>query len=122
MTPLDTGGQAVNTPVQRKTADRIIALAWKQCPNRGVGSSSVPASRPDQIPGENSLGWESIPPDVYFRMLLVGYFEGLDSRRAVAGRGSDSRSLRAAASPGSGRRGPTEKCSRWRHPTAAPPR
>jgi transposase len=34
------------------------------------------------------------PPGVYFRMLLVGYFEGLDSQRGIAWRCSDSLSLR----------------------------
>lgn len=41
------------------------------------------------------IGRESIPPSVYFRMLLVGYFEGLDSQRGIAWRCSDSLSLRA---------------------------
>jgi len=41
------------------------------------------------------VGRESVPPGVYFRMLLVGYFEGLDSQRAIAWRCSDSLSLRA---------------------------
>jgi transposase len=40
-------------------------------------------------------GRPSIPPGVYFRMLFVGYFEGLDSQRAIAWRCSDSLSLRA---------------------------
>ncbi len=35
----------------------------------------------------------SIPPGVFFRMLLVGYFEGLDSQRAIAWRCTDSLSL-----------------------------
>lgn len=43
----------------------------------------------------DGIGRESIPPGVYFRMLLVGYFEGLDSQRAIAWRCSDSLSLRA---------------------------
>ena len=30
------------------------------------------------------VGRESIPPGVYFRMLLVGYFEGIDSQRGIA--------------------------------------
>jgi transposase len=38
-------------------------------------------------------GRPSIPPGVYFRMLLIGYFEGLDSQRGIAWRCSDSRSL-----------------------------
>lgn len=40
-------------------------------------------------------GRPSVPPGVYFRMLLVGYFEGLDSQRAIAWRCHDSRSLQA---------------------------
>lgn len=38
-------------------------------------------------------GRPGIPPGVYFRMLFVGYFEGLDSQRAIAWRCHDSRSL-----------------------------
>ncbi len=40
------------------------------------------------------LGRPSIPPGVYFRMLLVGYYEGLSSQRGIAWRCSDSLSLR----------------------------
>ena len=40
-------------------------------------------------------GQPSIPPGVYFRMLLVGYFEGIDSQRGIAWRCADSLSLRA---------------------------
>jgi transposase len=43
----------------------------------------------------HGLGRESIPPATYFRMLFVGYFEALDSQRAIAWRCSDSLSLRA---------------------------
>jgi transposase len=39
-------------------------------------------------------GRMSIPPGVYFRMLLVGYFEGIDSQRGIAWRCEDSLSLR----------------------------
>ncbi len=39
-------------------------------------------------------GRPSIPPGVYFRMLFVGYFEGIDSQRGVAWRCEDSLSLR----------------------------
>ncbi len=41
------------------------------------------------------LGRPGIPPGVYFRMLFVGYFEGLDSQRGIAWRCHDSRSLQA---------------------------
>jgi transposase len=39
-------------------------------------------------------GRPGIPPGVYFRMLLVGYFEGIASQRGIAWRCSDSLSLR----------------------------
>lgn len=39
-------------------------------------------------------GRPSIPPGTYMRMLLVGFFEGLDSERGIAWRCADSLSLR----------------------------
>lgn len=39
-------------------------------------------------------GRPSITPGTYFRMLMVGFFEGLDSERAIAWRVADSLSLR----------------------------
>ena len=41
-----------------------------------------------------ATGRPSIPPGVYFRMLLIGYFEGLDSEREIAWRCADSLALR----------------------------
>jgi transposase len=43
---------------------------------------------------EDKRGQPSIPPGVYFRMLLVGYFEGIDSQRGIAWRCADSLALR----------------------------
>lgn len=40
------------------------------------------------------VGRPSIPPGVYFRMLLIGYFEGIDSQRGIAWRCRDSLSLK----------------------------
>ena len=40
------------------------------------------------------LGRPSLAPGVYFRLLLVGYFEGIDSERGIAWRVSDSLTLR----------------------------
>src|SRR5438093_10708803 len=39
------------------------------------------------------VGRPSIPPGVYFRMILIGYFEGISAQRGIAWRCSDSRSL-----------------------------
>jgi transposase len=35
-----------------------------------------------------------LPPGRYFRLLLIGYFEGLDAERAIAWRAADSLALR----------------------------
>ena len=40
------------------------------------------------------LGRPSLPPAIYFRLLLVGFFEGIDSERGIAWRLADSLSLR----------------------------
>lgn len=40
------------------------------------------------------VGRRSIPPGVFFRMIFIGYFEGIDSQRGIAWRCDDSRSLR----------------------------
>ena len=41
------------------------------------------------------MGAPSLPPGRYFRMHMIGYFEGIDSERGIAWRCSDSWSLRA---------------------------
>ena len=42
----------------------------------------------------DGVGRPSLPPGRYFRMLLLGYFEGLESERAMGWRAADSLSLR----------------------------
>src|SRR5438552_5220641 len=39
-------------------------------------------------------GRPGLPPGRYFRVLLIGYFEGLDAERAIAWRAADSFALR----------------------------
>ena len=39
-------------------------------------------------------GRPGLPPGRYFRLLLTGYFEGLDTERAIAWRAADSLALR----------------------------
>jgi len=41
-----------------------------------------------------TMGAKSIPPGRYFRMHMIGYFEGIDSERGIEWRCSDSLSLR----------------------------
>jgi len=40
------------------------------------------------------MGAPSLPPGRYFRMHMIGYFEGIDSERGIAWRCADSFSLR----------------------------
>lgn len=40
------------------------------------------------------MGRPSLPPAVYFRLQLIGYFEGIDSERGIAWRVADSLALR----------------------------
>ena len=41
-----------------------------------------------------TMGRPSLPPGRYFRLLLVGYFEGIDSERGIAWRAADSLAVR----------------------------
>jgi len=40
------------------------------------------------------MGRPSLAPGIYFRLLLIGYFEGIDSERGIAWRAQDSLALR----------------------------
>src|SRR3990172_4107175 len=40
------------------------------------------------------MGRPGLPPGRYFRLLLLGYFEGLDSERGIAWRAADSLAIR----------------------------
>ena len=42
----------------------------------------------------DTMGRPSVPPGIYFRLLLIGYFEGIDSERGIAWRAADSFALR----------------------------
>jgi transposase len=48
----------------------------------------------------NKLGRPSLPPGQYFRVMMIGFFEGLDSERGIAWRVADSLTLRQFLSIG----------------------
>lgn len=48
----------------------------------------------------DKMGRPGLAPGIYFRLLLVGYFEGIDSERGIAWRADDSLSLRGFLSIG----------------------
>jgi transposase len=41
-----------------------------------------------------TMGRPSLSPGIYFHLLLIGYFEGIDSERGIAWRAADSFALR----------------------------
>jgi transposase len=43
----------------------------------------------------DECGRPGLSPGIYFRLLMVGYFEGIDSERGIAWRASDSLSIRS---------------------------
>ena len=43
----------------------------------------------------DEVGRPDLAPGIYFRLLMVGYFEGIDSERGIAWRASDSLSIRS---------------------------
>jgi transposase len=47
-----------------------------------------------------TMGRPSLAPAIYFRLLLIGYFEGIDSERGIAWRAADSLALREFLSLG----------------------
>src|SRR5450432_2895471 len=48
----------------------------------------------------HKLGRPSLPPGQYFRVMMIGFFEGLDSERGIAWRVADSLTLREFLSIG----------------------
>src|SRR3990170_4212398 len=52
------------------------------------------------------MGRPSLTPGRYFRLLLLGYFEGLDSERGIAWRAADSLGVRSFLNLGLDERGP----------------
>jgi transposase len=67
--------------------DRLQGILLKHGFDRFVESLYAPFF-------DDSRGRRSIPPGRYSRMLLIGYFEGLDSERGIEWRCADSLSLR----------------------------
>lgn len=68
--------------------DRVNALLSK------AGFDAFVEERCAKFYAEN-MGRPGLAPGVYVRMLLVGYFEGLDSERGIAWRCADSLALRS---------------------------
>jgi transposase len=69
--------------------DKLNELLTERGFDRDVEALCAPHYAESKGPGR-----PSIPPGIYFRMLLVGYFEGIESERGIAWRCADSLSLK----------------------------
>ena len=82
---------------------------WLETDRLATGPGHVFYDKLNRLLGENGFdlfveqlcqphyktgGRPSIPPGVYFRMLMIGYLEGIDSQRGIAWRCEDSLALR----------------------------
>ena len=66
---------------------------WRdRCCVTGASMASPKASADVILP--RTMGRAGLPPGIYFRLLLIGYFEGIDSERGIAWRAADSLTLR----------------------------
>lgn len=75
------------TPAGHPFYERLNRLLSK----RGFDAFAESACEPFYA----KVGRPGLPPGVYFRALLVGYFEGIDSERGIAWRTADSLALRS---------------------------
>jgi len=60
-----------------------------------------------------TIGRPGLPPGIYLRLRLIGYFEGIDAERGIAWRAADSLALRDSLGirAGSGTAGPLDDCA-----------
>jgi hypothetical protein len=89
-TPMWLAGPAVARSPGHKFYEKLNELLKEAEFDRRVEALCAPYFEADDKPGR-----PSIVPGVYFRMLFVGYFEGIESERGLEWRCADSLSLRA---------------------------
>jgi len=85
--PLFLAASEISQPVGNHFYDRLNAILEKRKFDKRVEHLCRRYYRP-------TMGRPSMSPGTYFRLLFVGYFEGIDSERGIAWRAADSLSLR----------------------------
>src|SRR6202023_1197155 len=75
------------------SASHPVSHRLNQIPDEKKFDEYVETICEDFYAGE--VGRPGLSPGIYFRLLMVGYFEGIDSERGIAWRASDSLSIRS---------------------------
>jgi transposase len=84
--PIWIEAASLATPAAHPFYERLNKLLGKRAFDRFAGEACRKFYSRTGRPG--------LPPGIYFRLLLVGYFEGIDSERGIAWRAADSFALR----------------------------
>src|SRR5947209_2644148 len=85
--PIWIEAASLATPAAHPFYERLNKLLEKRGFDRFAGEACRKFYSRTRRPG--------LPPGIYFRLLLVGYFEGIDSERGIAWRAADSLALRS---------------------------
>jgi len=72
-----------------------IFYDWANQVLNGAGFDKFAEAECMRFYKSETMGRPSMAPGVYFRMLLIGYFEGIDSERGIGWRCADSLSLKS---------------------------
>lgn len=89
-TPMWLAGPSLARSPGHRFYEKLNELLREEEFDRRIEELCAPHFEADDKPGR-----PSIAPGVYFRMLFVGYFEGIESERGLEWRCADSLSLRA---------------------------
>jgi transposase len=100
-TPMWVAGPALARSPGHRFYETLIELLREARFDRRVEDLCAP-----YFTSVERLGRPSVPPGVYFRMLFVGYFEGIESERGLEWRCADSLSLRTVLGVGMDKRVP----------------
>lgn len=85
--PLFVATSEISQPVRNHFYDRLSDILGERKFDKRVEHLCRRYYRP-------TMGRPSMSPGTYFRLLFIGYFEGIDSERGIAWRAADSLSLR----------------------------
>src|SRR5260370_30139389 len=89
---------SVSVPAHTSLCNAFSTASLAFAPTTSGGNGPLDVSGLAGVPhgsGQRFFSSVGLPPGRYFRLLLLGYFEGLDSERGIAWRAADSLAIRS---------------------------